>query len=142
MTTRPQAHDKSHYRAFEAIGTRWADNDAYGHANNVAYHAWFDTAVNAWLIRNGVLGDHGPIGLVVRNACDYFSSVAFPQALEVGIRVLRLGNTSVHYQLGVFAPGEALCAASGDFVHVYVDRDSRQPIALSAAMRSALQTLL
>jgi acyl-CoA thioester hydrolase len=120
------------------------DNDAYGHVNNVIYYSWFDTAVNAHLIEQGVLDiAHGQtIGLVIETQCNYFAPLAFPQTVEAGIRVARMGNSSVRYEVGLFAQGESLTAAKGHFVHVYVDRHSRRPAPLPAAFKSVLEKLL
>jgi acyl-CoA thioester hydrolase len=131
------------YGHFVPIATRWADNDMYGHANNVVYYAWFDTAVNSWLIDAGLLDLAGgtTIGLVVETGCRYASSVGFPQRLEVGVKVARLGSSSVTYHLGLFVEGEAQPAAEGHFTHVYVDSGSRRPTPLSEPWRAALATL-
>ena len=138
----PEARDA--YRAFRPITTRWMDNDVYGHVNNVVYYSWFDTAVNAYLIEQGVLDIHAgsTIGLVIETQCNYFQSLAFPQTIEAGIRVAKLGKSSVRYEVGLFAQGEPLCAAKGHFVHVYVDRETRRPVELPAALRTVLETLL
>ncbi len=132
------------YRVFRTIGTRWMDNDAYGHVNNVVYYSWFDTAVNAFLIEQGVLDiEHSEtIGLVIETQCNYFSPLAFPQTVEAGIRVVRLGASSVRYEVGLFARGEVLSAARGHFIHVYVDRKTRRPTALPANLKTVLETLL
>ena len=139
-----QAQPRSAYRVFRTLTTRWMDNDAYGHVNNVVYYSWFDTAVNAYLIEHGALDvqDGAVIGLVVETQCNYFSPLAFPQTVEAGIRVARLGQSSVRYEVGLFAQGEPLCAARGHFVHVYVDRLSRRPVALPEKLKTALETLL
>ena len=123
---------RSAYKAFRSIGTRWMDNDAYGHVNNVVYYSWFDTAVNAYLIEHGVLDIHHgqAIGLVVETQCNYFSPLAFPQTVDAGLRVARLGHSSVRYEVALFAQDQDLCAARGHFVHVYVDRVSRRPVSL------------
>ena len=109
------------FRHYAAITTRWSDNDAYGHVNNVIYYSWFDTAVNSYLINAGALDiERSPvIGLVVHTQCHYFSPLAFPQPVEAGIAVAELGRSSVRYRVGLFAKGEALTAAHGDFIHVY-----------------------
>jgi acyl-CoA thioester hydrolase len=140
---RPQPLPRSHFRQFVALQTRWADNDIYGHVNNVAYYAWFDTAVNQWLIAHGALDIHGGacIGLAVHTECDYFESLSFPQAIEIGLRVARRGSSSVHYELGVFAKGASNAAAVGRFVHVYVDRQTRKPIVLPDLLSTALDLL-
>ena len=142
--SRPEPRPRSAYRVWRTIPTRWADNDAYGHVNNVVHYAWFDTAVNAWLVEAGLLdiaqGD--PIGLVVETRCAYFAALAFPQQVEVGIAVERLGGSSITYRLGIFAEGEASAAAEGEFTHVYVDRVSRKPRPLPDEWRTKLETLL
>ncbi len=141
---RPQPEPRSAYKVFRTIGTRWMDNDAYGHVNNVVYYSWFDTAVNAYLIEQGVLDIHQgeTIGLVIETQCNYFSPLAFPQTVEAGIRVSRLGGSSVRYEVGLFAAGEALTAARGHFVHVYVDKQTRRPQPLPAPLKTVLETLL
>ena len=130
--TRPAPELRSAYRAFRPITTRWADNDVYGHVNNVVYYSWFDTAVNAHLIDHGVLDIHTgkTIGLVIETQCNYFAPLAFPQTVEAGIRVARLGGSSVRYEVGLFAAGAPLSAAAGHFIHVYVDRRTRRPVPL------------
>lgn len=140
---RPFPESRSAYRAFRTITTRWMDNDVYGHVNNVVYYSWFDTAVNAYLIEQGVLDIHSgqTIGLVIETQCNYFQGLAFPQTIDAGIRVATLGRSSVRYEVGLFAQGEPLCAAKGHFVHVYVDRETRRPVELPAALRTVLETL-
>ena len=131
------------YRVWREIATRWADNDAYGHVNNVVYYGWFDTAVNAWLIEAGLLdvvqGD--PIGLVAETGCRYARPLSFPEPVEVGLAVERVGTSSVRYRLGVFAQGSAEAAAEGHFTHVYVARDSRRPTPLPEQWRRAFERL-
>ena len=131
------------YKRFRDLPTRWADNDIYGHVNNAAYYGFFDTAVNSFLIDRAGLDIHAGavIGLVVETSCRYFAPLAYPQTIEAGLAVSRLGTSSVSYQLGLFATGEEAPAAEGHFVHVYVDRDSRRPVPLPATMRSTLETL-
>ena len=125
------------------VTTRWSDNDAYGHVNNTVYYGWFDTVVNAWLIEAGLLdvaaGD--PIGLVVETGCRYARPLAYPEAVEVGLAVERLGGSSVRYRLGVFAEGAEDAAAEGFFVHVYVGRESRRPVALPEEWRTKLERI-
>jgi acyl-CoA thioester hydrolase len=142
--TKPQPESRSAYRIFQSITTRWMDNDVYGHINNVVYYSWFDTAVNSYLIQQGVLDiEHGDaIGLVIETQCNYFASLAFPQRVEAGIRVAHIGNSSVRYEVGLFAQGEPSSAAKGHFVHVYVDRQSRRPVPLSEPFRRILESLL
>ncbi|MGU3539649.1 acyl-CoA thioesterase [Methylobacterium sp. A54F] len=126
------------------MGTRWGDNDVYGHVNNVVYYAFFDTAVNGLLVEAGVLDiARGPvIGLVVETGCRYHAPVAFPDAVTAGVRVARLGRTSVRYEVGLFRGAEAEAAAEGHFVHVYVDRESRRPVPLPEPLRAALAGLV
>ena len=142
--SRAAPRPRSAYKAWRTIPTRWADNDAYGHVNNVVFYAWFDTAVNAWLIEVGLLdiecGD--PICLVAETRCGYFAPLSFPQPVEVGLAVERLGTSSVTYRLGIFAEGQDAAAAEGQFTHVYVDRVSRKPTALPEAWRAKLAALL
>ena len=136
---------RAEYRHFEPIETRWSDNDVYGHVNNVVYYAWFDTAVNRMLIAEGLLDIHArggdSIGLVVETGCRYFASTAFPDAITAGIRVAKLGSSSVRYEIGLFRSDEDEAAAVGFFVHVHVDRDTRRPEPLGEAMRGFLETL-
>ena len=144
ISTRPQAEFRDSYKAFQTIGTRWADNDLYGHVNNVVYYSWFDTAVNGLLIGRGVLDiQHGGvIGYVVETGCNYFSPLAFPEPVVVGIRVASMGFSSVRYELAVFPDDASLpCAAKGHFVHVYVDRATRRPTALHPELQHVLETL-
>ncbi len=124
--------------------TRWADNDIYGHVNNVTYYSYFDTAVNRYLIEQGALDIHGGvvIGLVAETGCQFFAPAAFPDVLEIGLRVAHLGRSSVRYELGVFRQQEAAACAQGFFVHVYVDRASRRPTELPGKLRQVLETLL
>ena len=128
------------YRAWREIGTRWGDNDAYGHVNNTVYYQWFDTAVNAWLIEAGMLdvarGD--PIGLVVETGCRFAAPLSYPEPVEVGLAADRVGSSSVRYRLGVFAKGSGEAAAEGHFVHVYVDRETRRPVPLPEDWRKKL----
>jgi acyl-CoA thioester hydrolase len=143
-STRPQAEPRSAYKAFRRIDTRWMDNDVYGHVNNVVYYSWFDTAVNAHLIEQGALDIHdGPtIGLVIETQCNYFAPVAFPQRIDAGIRVARMGSSSVRYEVGLFIEGQDTTAAKGHFVHVYVDRHTRRPVQeLPDNLKSVLETL-
>lgn len=140
---RPQPQERGAYQAFKTITTRWSDNDVYGHVNNVVYYSWFDTAVNSHLIEQGALDiEHGEtLGLVIETQCNYFAPLAFPQTVEAGIRVARVGSSSVRYEVGLFAQGEALTAAAGHFIHVYVDRATRRPCALPARLLEVLQAL-
>jgi len=140
---RPSPAPRSRYRRFVPLATRWTDNDAYGHLNNVVYLSLFDSAVNAELVAAGVLDiEHGEvIGLVVETGCHFFSSLAFPQPLEAGLAVARIGRTSVAYEIGIFAAGAAETAAHGRFVHVYVDRKTRRPVPLPEPLLAFVKAL-
>ncbi|MFA5664817.1 acyl-CoA thioesterase [Castellaniella sp.] len=142
--SRPQPRSRSAYRAFLPIQTRWMDNDVYGHVNNVTYYSYFDTAVNHYLLEQGVLDFNtgATIGLVVETGCQYFSSVSFPDALEAGIAVSRIGTSSVRYEVGILLQGAELTCAAGHFVHVYVDRASRRPAPLADTFRAVLAPLV
>jgi len=135
---------RASYRSFLAIPTRWMDNDSYGHVNNVTYYSYFDTAVNEHLIRVGGLDIDGAttIGLVVETSCRFHKPLTFPDVVEAGLRVAKLGNSSVTYEIGLFREGDDEPAASGHFVHVWVDRASRRPTAVPPAVRAALQPLV
>ena len=134
---------RSDYRHFHVITTRWMDNDAYGHVNNVVYYSWFDTAVNQFLIANAALDiEHSPvIGLVIETQCNYFAPVSFPDRITIGIRVTKLGNSSVRYEVGVFREDEEDVAAQGHFVHVYVCRATRRPASIPDKLRTLLQSI-
>lgn len=140
---RPQPQPRSAYRVFRTIGTRWMDNDIYGHVNNVVYYSWFDTAVNGYLIEQGALDIHAGevIGLVIETQCNYFAPLAFPDIVHAGLRVAHMGRSSVRYEVGLFGESGEQTAASGHFVHVYVDRQTRRPVPLPDALRSVLETL-
>lgn len=142
--TRPQAQARSAFKAFRSIDTRWSDNDIYGHVNNVVYYSWFDTAVNGLLIERGAIDIHSGsvIGLVIETQCNYFAPLAFPETVVAGIRVAHIGSSSVRYEVGLFpADDQQLCAARGHFIHVYVDRETRRPVALPPHLLSVLETL-
>ena len=143
MNDRPQAQLRTAYPHFNEISTRWMDNDAYGHVNNVVYYSWFDTVVNAHLIEQGVLDIHHgqTIGLVIETQCNYFAPVQFPQTIEAGLRVARIGSSSVRYEVGIFVQGEPMTAAKGHFIHVYVDKASRRPTALPSNLKTVLEAL-
>jgi len=140
----PPQHLRSDYRHFQPITTRWHDNDVYGHVNNVVYYSFFDSAVNTYLIEAGGLDIHAGdvVGFVVSSSCDYFASIAFPNRIEVGLRVGKLGNSSVQYELAIFKHDEEQACAAGRFVHVFVDRDSNRPISIPESLRAALARLL
>ncbi|KRE02829.1 thioesterase [Bosea sp. Root670] len=143
MSERQPRLTRADFRVFRAIPTRWHDNDAFGHVNNVVYYGWFDTAVNAWLIENGFLDLAGSevVGLVVETGCTYFESVAFPETVEAGIAVERLGNSSVTYRIGIFRQGGDQAAAQGRFTHVYVERASQKPVPIPTPLKAALAVI-
>lgn len=132
------------YAHFMPLATRWMDNDVYGHVNNVQYYSYFDTAVNHYLIQSGWLDIQGGevVGLVVETRCSYAASVAFPDELDVGLRVEKIGNSSVRYGIAIFRRGEDLAAAEGHFIHVYVDRKSNAPVRVPDALREVLAPLV
>jgi acyl-CoA thioester hydrolase len=136
-------NSRTSYRSFLVIPTRWMDNDAYGHVNNVAYYSYFDTAVNEHLIRAGGLDIERSttIGVVVETACRFHKPLSFPDIVEAGLRVAKLGKSSVRYEIGLFRQGEDEPAASGHFVHVWVDRGTRRPTAVPEEVRAALALL-
>lgn len=142
--TAKQRSGRDAYRAFSLITTRWMDNDVYGHVNNVVYYSFFDTAVNGLLIAQGLLdpATSPMIGLVVETGCRYAAPIAFPDPVQAGVRVARLGRSSVPYEVGLFRGDDPLAAAEGHFVHVYVDRDSRRPGPVPDALRAYLETLV
>lgn len=128
---------------FMAIPTRWMDNDVYGHVNNVNYYSYFDTVVNQYLIEQGVLDiQKSPVvGLVVQTGCSYFSSIAFPDLIHAGLRVTKLGNSSVRYEVGLFKNEDQQVSAAGHFIHVYVDRQTQRPVSLPEPLRAVLQQI-
>jgi len=132
------------YRHFETITTRWMDNDLYGHVNNVTYYSYFDTVANSYLIHAGGLDIHAAtvIGVVVSSNCQYRKSLAYPQPLEGGLRVDRLGNSSLTWGIGIFAMDDADASAYGQFVHVFVERDSQKPVPIPGPIRAALEEIL
>lgn len=143
-STRPQPEFRAAYRTFRKIATRWADNDVYGHVNNVVYYSWFDTAVNGLLIESGAVDIHAGsvIGLVIETQCNYFAPLAFPEDVVAGIRVAHVGTSSVRYEVAIFPADPNLpCAAKGHFIHVYVDRVTRKPAPLPITLISVLETL-
>jgi acyl-CoA thioester hydrolase len=144
MTDRPLPELRSAYRHFRVISTRWMDNDVYGHVNNVQHYSFFDTVVNGYLIEQGVLDPQTSpvIGLVVETRCNYFDSLTFPDEVHAGLRVARIGATSVCYEVGLFRGSATHAAAQGHFVHVYVARLTRRPAALPDALKRALAPLV
>jgi len=148
MAQEPKAADRAlmrtRYRRFLAIPTRWMDNDSYGHVNNVTYYSYFDTAVNEHLIRIGGLDirEAAEIGIVVETLCRFHRSLTFPDVVDAGLVVSKLGRSSVRYEIGLFRQGEPDAVATGHFVHVWVDRKTQQPVPIPAAMRAALEPLV
>jgi acyl-CoA thioester hydrolase len=140
MTT---TETRERYQALSVIDTRWMDNDAYGHVNNVVYYSFFDTAVNRWLVEQGVLdiAASETIGLVVETQCRFLAPLTFPDRVTVGLRVAHLGTSSVRYEIGLFRNDDDVAAAHGHFVHVYVNRETRQKKAIPADVRRALEAL-
>jgi acyl-CoA thioester hydrolase len=132
------------YPHFQTITTRWKDNDLYGHVNNVEYYSYFDSVINSYLIRQGGLDIHGGdcIGVCAESHCRFLDSLAFPDSVDAGLRVAKLGNSSVRYEIGLFREGSAQPAAEGWFVHVFVDRAQRRPQAIAGSLRTALERLL
>ncbi|WP_157019323.1 acyl-CoA thioesterase [Mesorhizobium xinjiangense] len=138
---RPAPSGRTAYRTFRTITTRWMDNDLYGHMNNVVHYSLFDTAVNGWLIEKEAVDIHngGQIGLVVETGCRYFAEMAFPDIVSAGLRVARIGTSSVRYEVGLFRNDDETAAAEGFFVHVYVDRQTRRPAPLNGRLKTALE---
>lgn len=135
---------RADFRHFVDIPTRWMDNDVYGHVNNVQYYSFFDTAVNGYLIGRGVLdiADGAVIGLVVETMCRYAAPITFPETIEAGLCVSRIGNSSVRYEVGLFHRTNATACAAGHFIHVYVDRETRRPTALPEDLRRVLDEIV
>ena len=142
MTRRPLA-GRADFRVWRTFMTRWADNDAYGHVNNTVYYEWFDSAVNAWMVEQGMLdiANGDPIGLVVETRCTYAAPLEFPEPIEVGLAVAELGRSSIRYRIGVFRKGSDSAAAEGEFVHVVVDRSTRRPTEIPADWRQKLEAI-
>lgn len=143
MSEREARLGRGDFKLFRTIPTRWMDNDVFGHVNNVVYYSWFDTAVNAWLIEQGHLDVTGSevVGLVAETGCTYFESVAFPETVEAGLAVERLGRSSVTYRIGIFREGAEQVAAQGRFTHVYVERAAQKPVPIPEKLRAALEGL-
>jgi len=134
---------RSAYGRWRELPTRWADNDIYGHINNAAYYGFFDTVVNCFLIEEAGLDIHAGdvIGLVVETGCNYFAPLAYPDVIEGGLRIAKIGRSSVRYEIALFRPGAPSAAAQGHFVHVYVDRGTRRPVSIPDGMRAALEAV-
>jgi acyl-CoA thioester hydrolase len=134
---------RADYRHFLAIPTRWMDNDLYGHVNNVVYYSYFDTVINKFLIERGKLDIHKGdiVGVAAESACRFFSSIAYPETVDAGLRVGHLGRSSVRYEIGLFREGHETAAAEGHFVHVFVDRPTQRPTEIPATIRAALDSI-
>ena len=141
---RRSAETRAAYRYFVPIPTRWMDNDVYGHVNNVVYYAYFDTVINRYLIAEGGLdiARGATIGLCVESRCRYRKPIAFPDDVDAGLRVAKLGRSSVTYEVGIFARGEEDAAAEGSFVHVFVDRETRRATPIPETIRAALARIV
>ncbi|MDC1133441.1 thioesterase family protein [Alphaproteobacteria bacterium] len=135
--------NRSEYNYFTKVSTRWNDNDIYGHMNNIIYYALFDTAVNKWLINNKLIDikNGKNIGLIVQSGCDYFSSFSYPDDIDAGIRVTKIGTSSVRYEVGLFKETEQNASADGFFIHVYVDRKTNIPLPIDYNFNKALDTI-
>ena len=142
--SRPIPLERSRFRLFRPLQTRWSDNDIYGHMNNVVHYALFDTAINGWLAEKGLLDvqEGSTIGLVVETGCHYFAELAFPDLIDAGIGVERIGSSSVIYEIALFRDQDTTAAAQGRFVHVYVDRAARRPKPLDPHWREILESVL
>ena len=139
----PQSETRDRYPHFMRLQTRWMDNDIYGHVNNVTYYSYFDTVVSSFLIKEGGFDPHGDtvIGVAVETMCAFKKSIAFPEPIEAGLRVGKLGNTSVRYEVGIFRQNDPEASASGHFVHVFVDRASNQPVPIPGTFRAAFERI-
>ena len=138
-----QMAERNKYKHFLSIGTRWRDNDIYGHVNNIEYYSYYDTVINSYLIASGGLDIHRGtlIGVCAESHCKFLAELSFPETLEAGLCVEHLGTSSVRYGIGLFRSGVDAAAAEGWFVHVFVDRSTRRPSPLTAALRAALEAL-
>lgn len=135
--------ERNDYPVFYPIGTRWMDNDVYGHVNNVTYYSYFDSTINRYLIEEGGLDIHSDpvVGFVVSSNCQFHRPVAYPEALEAGLRVVKTGNSSVTYEVGIFRSGEAEVSAIGQVVHVFVDRETNASTPIPSSIRAALEQI-
>lgn len=141
---RPAPGRRGDYRAFDVLPTRWSDNDIYGHMNNVVHYALFDTAVNNWLMQNGILDlrTDRQIGIVAESGCRYHAEMAYPDRVTAGLRVARIGTSSIRFEIGLFRNDDDAAAAEGHFVHVFVDAQTRRPVPLPAPLRAAALALV
>ncbi len=143
MVERRPPASRGDFCVWREFSTRWADNDAYGHVNNTVYYEWFDSAVNGWMVEQGMLdiADGDPIAIVAETRCAYAAPLAFPQKVEVGLAVTQLGRSSIRYRIGVYAVGSDSAAAEGEFVHVVVDRTTRRPVEIPSDWREKLEKI-
>ena len=144
MTLDPRQERREHYRHCRQIPTRWRDNDVYHHINNVIYYEFFDTVINGYLMDEGGLDFSAgeSVGFAVETHCQFLKPIRFPEVVDACLRVSKLGNASVRYEIGIFKPGDEEPAAVGYFVHVFVDRETRQPVRIIGRMRRAMEALL
>ena len=144
MVNRPKPPTRAGYPVFRTLSTRWFDNDIYGHINNTVHYELFDTAVNGYLVEEGVLDlrNSPTVFLVVNSGCSYFSELTFPDVINAGLRVTKLGSSSVQYDIGLFSRESGWAAASGHFVHVNVDRQTRRPVRITDHARDVLKELM
>ncbi len=142
--SREDPHLRSDYKHLTHVETRWMDNDIYGHVNNVVYYSYFDTVINRYLIAEGALDIHAGavIGVCVESGCRYFEPIAFPEIIDAGLRIARVGGTSVTYEVGLFRRGSERAAAQGHFVHVFVDRVTRRPLPIPDKLRVSFRALV
>lgn len=140
---REPPRDRSRYRHFSTIETRWMDNDIYGHVNNVVYYSYFDTVINRYLIEAGGLDIHAGavIGVCAESQCRYFEALSFPEVVDAGLCAARVGGSSVVYEIGLFRRGAERAAAEGRFVHVFVDRATMRPVSIPDEIRTSLEAL-
>ncbi len=143
MAERAKPPARSDFPVFRGVTTRWMDNDAYGHVNNVVYYSYIDTVVTEYLLETGAIDYHGGavIGLAVESGCSYFAPISFPDRVTGGIRVERLGRSSVRYGVGIFRGDDEMAAAAGSFTHVYVDAGTRRPVELPERLREICEKL-
>jgi acyl-CoA thioester hydrolase len=141
---RPEPGRRGQYAQFMPVQTRWMDNDVYGHVNNVVYYSYFDTVVNRYLIDPGGLDFHNApiVGIMAETMCRFHRSFAYPEAIDAGLRVGRLGSSSVRYEVGLFGEGEDLARVEGHLVHVFVERATNKPVPIPASIRAALEKLI
>ena len=140
----PRQERREHYRHCQQIPTRWRDNDVYHHINNVIYYEFFDTVINGYLMDEGGLDFSAgeSVGFAVETHCQFLKPIRFPEVVDACLRISKLGNSSARYEIGIFKPGDEVPAAVGYFVHVFVDRETRQPVPINGRMRRAMEALL